>query len=83
MAQEDIKFHDFYRGIYIPQTCAFNTIIKSTPVYYKALQQDDFKLQDDISNSIDFLATTDGDILNYVQVMKTEDRNYFNQAMHK
>ena len=83
MAQEDIKFHDFYRGIYIPQTCAFNTIIKSTPVYYKALQQDDFKLQDDINDSIAFLATTDGGILNYGQVMKAEDGNHFKQAMQK
>ena len=83
MAQEDIKIHDFHRDIYISLTFAFNTIIKSTPVYYEDLQHDDFKLQDDINDSIAFLATTDGGILNYGQAMKAEDGNHFKQAMQK
>ena len=68
--QQDLEFHDFHRDEYIPQTCAFNANIVSTPAYYQALHQDDFKLQDDLSDPIAFLATTDGDTLHYGQAMK-------------
>lgn len=81
VAQRDIEFHDFHRDEYIPQTCAFNTNIASTPSYYEALHQDDIKLHDDISDSIDFLATTDDDTLHCGQAMKAEDKDKFKRAI--
>ena len=78
-----MEFHDFYRDEYIPQTCAFSANIASTPSYYEALHQDDFKLQDDLSDPITFLATTDGDILHYGQAMKAQDRDQFKRAIQK
>ena len=83
MAQQDIEFHYFHHDEYIPQTCTFNANIASTPVYYEALPQDDFKLQDDFSGSIGFLTTTDGNTLHYGQAMKAQDRGQFKRAMRK
>lgn len=59
MAQEDMEFNDFYRDKFIPQSCAFNSNLDSTPVYFEALHQDD------LSDSIVFLATTNGDTLHH------------------
>ena len=81
--QQDLEFHDFHRDGYIPQTCAFNTNIALTTAYYEALHQDDFKLQDDISDPIAFLATTDGDTLHYGQAIKAQDRDQFKRSMQK
>ena len=81
--QRDLEFHDFHRDEYIPQTCAFNANIASTTAYYEALHQDDFKLRDDLSDPIAFLATTDGDTLHYGQAMKAQDRDQFKRSMQK
>ena len=47
VAQEDIEFNDFSMKQYTPRTCAFNAThleSPSTPAYYEALHQDDFRI---------------------------------------
>ena len=78
-----MEFHDFHRDEYIPHTCAFNANIASIPAYYEALHQDDFKLQDDLSDPIAFLATTDSDTIHHGQAMKAQDRDQFKRSMQK
>ena len=78
-----MEFHDFYRDKYIPETSAFNANIALTPVYYEVLHQDDFKLQDYLSDPIAFLVTTDVDTLHHGHAMKAQDSDQFKRAMQK
>ena len=84
VAQENLDFHDFRRDTYIPQTCAFeSTYLESPPAYYEALHQEDFTLQDQLSDQIAFLTQTDGDTIHFGQTMKAHDRKNFKVAMQK
>ena len=86
VAQEDLDFQDFSRKQYTPQTCTFTAThleSTSTHVYYEALYQDDFRIQDDLNDPIAFLAFTDGDTLHYGQAMKADDKEKFEDAMDK
>ena len=57
---------NFRRKEYIPQTCEFNAIPTSTsPDYDEAMHQDNYSLQDKMSDLIAFIAQADGDTLHY------------------
>ena len=48
-----------------------------------ALHQDDFRIQDDLTDPISFLANTNGDTLHYHQAMQSDDKEKFKEAMEK
>ena len=83
--QEELEFPpNFRRKEYVPQTCAFNAIPTTTaPAYYEAMHQEDYSLQDKMSDPIAFLAQSDGDTLHYGQAMRADDKENFKLAMNK
>ena len=79
VAQEGLQFNDFRKKEYVPQTCAFTaTHLKANPpAYYKALHQDEFVIQDELTDPIAFLAKVDGDTLYYGKAIKAPDSEKF------
>ena len=49
--------------------------------YYEAINENDYKLQEDMNDPITFLATTNKDTLYYHEVIKASDRDEFLNAM--
>ena len=62
---------------------AFMTSLDDPSSYYDALHQDDYKIQDEMMNSVAFLAKTDEDTMYYHQAMKAHDKVEFLKAMVK
>ena len=58
------------------ETIAFNS-------YYEAMHEDDYELQDQMTDPIAFLATNNKDTLYYHEAMKAPDREEFLKAMQK
>ena len=62
---------------------AFITSLDDPSSYYDALHQDDYKLQDEMTEPISFLAKTDEDTMYYHQAMASPDKKEFLKAMVK
>jgi hypothetical protein len=51
--------------------------------YYDAMHEDEYRIQDDMTDPIAFLARTDEDTMYFHQVMKAPDREEFVKAIVK
>ena len=84
VAQENLDYHNFHRDNYIPQTGAFeSTYLESPPVYYEALHQENFSLQNQLRDLVAFLTHIDGNTMHFGIAMKVHDMDNFKIAIQK
>ena len=83
VAQQDLEFHDFHRDCYVPQTVTINTTEDKSQVYYEALHEEDYKIQELLADPIAFSTAAEKDTMYYHQAMKCSDKAQFKKAMRK